>query len=67
MFPGGLNKLPTAPKLPTTPAMETLGEMSPEFTAVGGESMYNMGRPSPKTFADPAYEAYMRLFAKGGR
>lgn len=42
---------------------ETLGEMSPEFTPVGGEGMYNVGRqamskPQPSPIMDEMFRKY---------
>jgi hypothetical protein len=34
---------------PVRKAYETLGEIDPTFTPVGGEDYYNMGRSTPKT------------------
>jgi hypothetical protein len=49
------------------PAAETLGEVSPEFTAVGGEGMFNMGRGALSQATDPAESAYQAILARGGR
>ena len=45
-------------------AAETLGEMSPEFTAVGGEGMYNIGKGVRPSTAP--YEVYQRMMEKFG-
>lgn len=36
---GGIHQIPPRP-----PAMETLGEVNPEFTPLGGEGLFNSGR-----------------------
>lgn len=42
------------------PAAETLGEISPEFTAVGGEGMYNASKPAVKA-AEPLESVYNKI------
>jgi hypothetical protein len=42
------------------PAMETLGEMAPEYSSVGGEGMYNAGRPVAQV-ADPLESVYNKM------
>ena len=49
------------------PVAETLGEISPEFTPQGGETMYNMGRKAIQGLADPTERAYQRLAGMLGR
>lgn len=56
---GGLNLATKGTK--AAPAMETLGEVNPEFTALGGEGMYNAGRPAARAVADPTEAALQRL------
>ena len=48
-------------------AMETLGELNPEFTPVGGEGIYNVAKRGLQQIADPAMEAYHNLLRRGGR
>lgn len=57
------------PSVPSTfnPIQETLGEMSSEFTPVGGESMFNMGRPPAPSIEDPVERAYKAIKSRGGR
>ncbi|SRR5258708_2077986 len=62
---GGLNSL--ASKAATSPAMQTLGEVNPEFTASGGEGLYNVAKTGLKKVIDPVESAYNRLLASGGR
>lgn len=49
------------------PAGRALGELMPEFAAVGGEGAYNMGREAVKHAADPLEAVYRNILAKGGR
>ena len=49
------------------PVAETLGEVDPYFTPVGGEALYNIGKGASKAVADPVYASYMKLLGKGGR
>ena len=76
----GLFRRPTAPvgaarALPgaseassrVAPVMETLGEVSPEFTPQGGEALYNMGRKAVQGLAGPTERAYQRLASMMGR
>ena len=43
------------------PAMETLGERLPDFTPIGGESMFNAGRKVYNTVKEPLEAAYQRI------
>lgn len=43
------------------PASETLGEVSPEFTPVGGEGMYNAGKAGLQKIADPMESVYQKI------
>lgn len=47
-------------------AAETLGEHLPEFTAQGGEEMYNLGRQGLGKVADPVEAAYQRIMGTMG-
>lgn len=49
------------------PVQETLGEINPEFTAVGGEGLYNTGKEAMRGLMDPAVHAYMRILGTMGR
>lgn len=49
------------------PAAETLGESLPEFTAVGGEGLYNVAKGAVKGVMDPVEAAYARILSRGGR
>ena len=49
------------------PVAETLGEVAPDFTPVGGEGLYNAGKAAAKPATDPVIEAYTRILANGGR
>lgn len=49
------------------PAVETLGEMNPQFTPAGGEAFYNMGKQALKSAVDPTEAAYKRILATMGR
>lgn len=48
-------------------ATETLGETDPEFTPVGAENYYNVGKAGLQHAVDPALQAYKNLLAAGGR
>jgi hypothetical protein len=49
-------------------AAETLGEISPDFTAVGGEGIYNAARSGLRsTIPDPSEAAHARFLSQGGR
>lgn len=50
-----------------TMAQETLGELNPEYTAVGGEGLYNIGKRAVQGLVDPAQQAYQRIMATMGR
>lgn len=49
------------------PVQETLGEVHPDFTPMGGEGLFNAARKSPNTPFDPAALGYDRIYGKGGR
>ncbi len=52
------------------PVQETLGEINPFHTPVGGEGMYNMGRVKPNmapSVEDSMYQAMMQKFGMGKR
>ena len=49
------------------PVMETLGETHPDFTPVGGEGLYNVGREAVRGLADPLLNAYTKLRGTMGR
>lgn len=59
----GKTGTPTAPPEIGTP----LGQMNPEFTPVGGEGLYNMGRQAGKAIADPAENIYKVLMSRMGK
>jgi hypothetical protein len=48
-------------------ALPTLGELAPEWTAVGAEGALNAGRAVPRVAIDPVAQAYSRILAQGGR
>lgn len=48
------------------PVAQTLGEVSPDFTPVGGEGMFNAARPSASPMPDAAAQAYHRILEQGG-
>ena len=48
------------------PVAETLGEANPEFTAVGGEGMYNAARGRVQRAAEPVEAAYKRVMGTMG-
>src|SRR5258706_14482518 len=50
-----------------SPVAETLGEVNPEHTAVGGEGMYNAGKAGLQKVDDPIAAVYHRILAAGGR
>lgn len=49
------------------PVQETLGEYMPDFTPVGGESMYNIGKQALKGVSDPLEWAYKRIQSTMGK
>jgi len=49
------------------PQLKRLGDVNPEFTAQGGESVLNAGRPKIKAVPDPVEAAYHSILARGGR
>ncbi len=49
------------------PVMETLGETNPEFTPMGGEGLYNVGKEAIHGLMDPALRAYTKLMGTMGR
>lgn len=64
---GSLGKIGIAKTPALAPAAETLGELNPMFTPVGGEGMFNLGKKTLAKVTDPAEAAYHRLLANGGR
>lgn len=59
----GLKKAtPVAQKV--IPAAETLGEIDPMFTPVGGEAMYNLGRGIKSAVDSIAPDTYLKYIAK---
>lgn len=50
-----------------TPVQETLGEMRPDFTPVGGEDMYNVGKRAVQGLSDPVLQAYHKILGSMGR
>lgn len=59
---GGLRTLGNAAKVG-----ETLGEVNPEFTAVGGEGFYNVAKKGLQKITDPLEAAYNNILRNGGR
>ena len=49
----------------TGPVQETLGEINPFHTPVGGEGMYNAGKVAPSTAPYDVYQAMMQRFGMG--
>lgn len=49
------------------PVQETLGEIDPFHTPVGGEGLYNVGRGAVRKASDMAESAYSNIMAKMGR
>jgi hypothetical protein len=64
---GGLTK--AAPR--ARKAVELLGETDPEFTAVGGEGMFNVGKglvqKAGEGIVNPLEQLYQRILQQGGR
>ena len=44
------------------PQAQTLGELLPEYTSVGGEALYNIGRAPITRLADPLKESAVRRY-----
>lgn len=51
----------------TGPVAETLGEVDPFHTPVGGEGLYNVARAGLRGIVDPVEEAYKALLSRGGK
>lgn len=49
------------------PVRETLGEINPEFTPMGGEGLFNVGKEAVQGLIDPAVKAYLRIMSTMGR
>lgn len=64
---GGLGSVTESSPTLRGPLQKTLGEMNPEFAAVGAEAKYNIGRQPTEKLGDPAFKAYLRLLSQGGR
>lgn len=61
----GLKKAsPVAQKV--IPAAETLGEIDPMFTPVGGEAMFNAGRGAINKLIDPLEAVYAKIMSGMG-
>jgi hypothetical protein len=50
-----------------SPVQETLGEVDPRFTPVGGEDLYNLAKKGVQHPVDAAMAAYHRILERGGR
>lgn len=48
------------------PVAETLGEMAPDFTPVGGEGLYNVAKGATRKAGDSVDAAYQALMARLG-
>ncbi len=64
---GGIQGL--AGRMSGSPAAETLGEVLSDFTPVGGEALYNVGKGAVvhQPSQDPSIAAYARLLLNRGR
>lgn len=61
----GLKKAtPAARKV--MPAAETLGEIDPMFTPVGGEELFNVGRGAVRKLVDPMESVYAKIMSGMG-
>jgi hypothetical protein len=61
----GLKKAtPVAQKV--IPAAETLGEIDPMFTPVGGEELFNVGRGAVRKLVDPLESVYAKIMSGMG-
>ena len=63
---GALNPMSEASTY-TGPVAETLGEVDPFHTPVGGEGLYNVARAGLRGIVDPVEEAYRALLSRGGK
>lgn len=62
-----LGKLAVPALRRAAPVAETLGEMAPDFTPVGGEGLYNVARGGVRKAGDAIESAYQSLLQRGGR
>lgn len=62
-----LGKLAVPALRRAAPVAETLGEMAPDFTPVGGEGLYNVARGGVRKATDAVESAYRALLQRGGR